>query len=133
MRVGCERCSRLMKKKLARQKSIVALHLLGLNKLYTLFEWPFFEKQVNVRCAIGSILMSIAYNRLTIARNSCPGYFTKLEALFSSKQQGAIRTHLKILSCTFYHHLTFDVFNNKTVFGAIHKAVILYLPMLVET
>ena len=36
--IGCERCSRLIKKTLARPKSIVAVHLLGLNKLYTLFE-----------------------------------------------------------------------------------------------
>ena len=36
-RVGCERYSRLIKKTLARRKSIVAVHLLGLNKLYTLF------------------------------------------------------------------------------------------------
>ena len=36
-RVGCERYSRLIKKTLARRKSIVAVHLLGLNKLYSLF------------------------------------------------------------------------------------------------
>ena len=40
-RVACERCSRLIKK-LARRKSIVLAHLLGLNfptcELYTLFE-----------------------------------------------------------------------------------------------
>ena len=35
-RVGCERCSRLVQKTLARQKSIVVVHLLGLNKIYTL-------------------------------------------------------------------------------------------------
>ena len=37
-RVGCERCSRLIKRTLVRQKSVVAVHLLGLSKLYTLFE-----------------------------------------------------------------------------------------------
>ena len=36
--VGYERCSRLIKKTLARPKSIAVVHLLGLNKLYTLFE-----------------------------------------------------------------------------------------------
>ena len=35
-RVECERWSRLIKKTLARRKSIVVVHLLGLNKLYTL-------------------------------------------------------------------------------------------------
>ena len=35
-RVGCSRCPRLMQKALARRKSIVVVHLLGLNKLYTL-------------------------------------------------------------------------------------------------
>ena len=37
-RVGCERCSRLISKTLARRNSIAAVHLLGLNNFYTLFE-----------------------------------------------------------------------------------------------
>ena len=38
-RVGCERCLKLIKKTLVRQKSIVVVvQLLALNKLYTLFE-----------------------------------------------------------------------------------------------
>ena len=36
--VGSEKCSRLIKKTLSRPKSIVVVDLLGLNKLYTLFE-----------------------------------------------------------------------------------------------
>ena len=108
-RVRCERCSRLTQKTLARRKSIVVVHLLGLNKFYTLSAlWPFFEKHVNVQCGIGSISMLIssyihnAANR-AIARNSCQRYFDKLEVLFSRKQQGAIRTDWKIYSCIFYH------------------------------
>ena len=37
-KVRCERCSGLIKKTLVRRKLIVVVHLLGLNKLYTLFE-----------------------------------------------------------------------------------------------
>ena len=37
-RIGCERCSGLIKKSLERQKSIAVVNLLGLNKLYTLFD-----------------------------------------------------------------------------------------------
>ena len=37
-RVRSERCSRLIKKTLARRKSIVVVHFLGLKKRYTLFE-----------------------------------------------------------------------------------------------
>ena len=36
-RAGCERYS-MLKKNLARRKSIALAHLLGLNELYTLFE-----------------------------------------------------------------------------------------------
>ena len=70
--------------------------------------WPFFEKQVNVQCGIGSIAMLIsshihnAANR-AIANNSWQSYFKKFEVLFSRKQQGTIRTDLKIYSCIFYH------------------------------
>ena len=69
----------------------------------------FFEKQVNVCCGIGSISMSItlhihnAAKHHSITKYSCHGYFKKFEGLFSSKQQGAIRTDWKILSCIFYH------------------------------
>ena len=70
--------------------------------------WPFFEKQVNIRCGIGSILMSITSHihnaaKNAIAKNSCRSNFKKIEVLFSRKQQGAIRTDWKILSCVFYH------------------------------
>ena len=36
--IGCESCSRLIKMSLARQKSLAVVHLLCLNKFYTLFE-----------------------------------------------------------------------------------------------
>ena len=70
--------------------------------------WPFFEKQVNFQCRIGSISMLIsphiynAANRV-IAKNISQSYFKKFEVLFSRKQQGAIRTDWKIHSCIFYH------------------------------
>ena len=69
----------------------------------------FFEKQVNVCCGIGSILMSItlhihnAAKQHSIANYSCHRYFKKFEGVFSSKQHGTIRTDWKILSCIFYH------------------------------
>ena len=38
-RIGCERCSRLIKKKtLVRQKSIVVVHFARFEQIYTLFE-----------------------------------------------------------------------------------------------
>ena len=104
-----ERCSRLIKKALARRESIVVIHLFGFIWLHLVWVllWPFFEKQVNVRCGIGSILMSITSNihnavSHAIAKNNCQSYFKKFQVLISRKQQGAIRTYWKILSCIFY-------------------------------
>ena len=68
--------------------------------------WQFFEKQGNVQCGIGNILMLIsshihnAANR-AIAKNIRQSYFKKFEALFFRKQQGAIRTDWKVF--IFYH------------------------------
>ena len=104
--------------------------------------WPFLEKHVNVRCGIGSNLMSITSHihnepNHAIAKKSCQSYLKKIEFLFSRKPQGAIRTDWHILSCTFYHlssgYLTFDIFSNTTFLGTIQKTVILFLPMLTET
>ena len=104
--------------------------------------WPFFEKQINVQCGIGSISMLIfppihnATNR-AIAKNSWQRYFEEFAVLFSRKQQGAMRTDWKIYSCIFYHlcimvtifqmptslfSTFFDIFNNSTFFGTIQKA-----------
>ena len=104
-RVGCERCTSLIKKTLARRKSIVVVHVLVLNKFNTLFEcfygfecfflfFLFFKKQVNGQCIIGStsmLMFSHIHNaaKRTITRNS---YFKKFEVLISRKQQGSIRT-----------------------------------------
>ena len=97
--------------------------------------WPFFEKQINVQCGIGSISMLIfppihnAANR-AIAKNSWQRYFEEFAVLFSRKQQGAMRTDWKIYSCIFYHlcimvtifqmptslfSTFFDIFNNNTL------------------
>ena len=70
--------------------------------------WPFFEKQVNVHCDIGSVSMPIASYihdaaSQPIAKNSCQSYFKKFEVPFSRKQQSAIRTDWKIYSGSFYH------------------------------
>ena len=104
--------------------------------------WPFFEKQINVQCGIGSISMLIfppihnAANR-AIAKNSWQRYFEEFAVLFSRKQQGAMRTDWIIYSCIFYHlcimvtifqmptslfSTFFDIFNNSTFFGTIQKA-----------
>ena len=104
--------------------------------------WPYFEKQINVQCGIGSISMLIfppihnAANR-AIAKNSWQRYFEEFAVLFSRKQQGAMRTDWKIYSCIFYHlcimvtifqmptslfSTFFDIFNNSTFFGTIQKA-----------
>ena len=137
-RVKCERCSRLIKKTLARRESIVVVHLLGLNKLYTLFKCfygRFSKKQVNVRRGIGSILMSITSNihnaaNHAIAKNSCQSYFKKLEILFSRKPQGAIRADRKILSCIFYHLCIvvaiFQVITSLSIFSTTRPSLALY-------
>ena len=106
-RVECERWSRLIKKTLARRKSIVVVHLLGLNKLYTLFECFYGRFQKASKCPVWySMLISShihnAANR-AIAKNSWQSYFKKFEVFFSRKQQGAIRTDWKIYSYIFYH------------------------------
>ena len=90
-RIGCERCSRLTKKTIEGRKSIVVVNLLGLSKLYTLFECFYGSySQVNVRCCIGSIsspTSSHIHNAANhaIAKNSCQSYFKKFEVLFSGK------------------------------------------------
>ena len=137
-RVGRERCSRFIKVSSKTKVSCCStldrfeqtLHLVWV------FLWPFFKKQVNVHCGIGSISMPIAsyiHNAAThvIAKNNCKSYFKKFEVLFSRKWQGAIRTDWKIYPCIFSHlcidndfsngYLTFDIFNNTTFFGTIHK------------
>ena len=65
--------------------------------LARVFLWSFSAKQVNVRCGIGSFLMSITSHihnadNHAIAKNSCQKYFKKFEFFFSRKQQGATRT-----------------------------------------
>ena len=101
-RVGCKR---LTKKTLARRKSIAIVHLLGLHKLYILFKCFYgrFSKRGKVQCGIGSILMLIfshihnAVNRVIVEKR-WQSYFKNTEILFSTKQQGTIRT-----DCIFYH------------------------------
>ena len=100
-KVGCEKCSRLIKKTIVRRKSIVVVHLLGLNKLYTLFECFYGRFQKASKCPVWySMLISShihnAANR-AIAKNSWQSYFKKSEVLFSRKQQGAIRTDCKFI------------------------------------
>ena len=108
-----------------------------------------FRKARNVRCGIGSIVMSITshiHNAVNhaIAKNSCQSYFKKFESLFSRKPQGAISTDWKISSYIFYHlcivvtifpsgYTTFDNFNNTVFFGTIQKTIILHSPVLIET
>ena len=75
--------------------------------LVSVLLWPFPEKQVNVQCGIGSILMLIsshihnAANR-AIAKNSWQSHFKKFEVLFCRKQQGAIRMQQGAIRI-FYH------------------------------
>ena len=98
--------------------------------------WPFFEKQANVRCGIGSILMSITSDiqnaaNHAIGKNSCHSCFKKLEVLFSRKLQGAIRTDWKIylaFSATLNNgkdfsrgYLTFDILNKRPSLAQYRK------------
>ena len=82
----CERCTKLIRKTLARRESVVVVYLLGIGSILIL---------------ITSHLDNTANH--AIAKNSCKGYFKKFEVLFSRKQQGPIRTDWKIISCIFYH------------------------------
>ena len=73
-KVRCERCSGLIKKTPVRRKLIVVVHLLGLNKLYTLFECFYGRFQKASKCPVWySMLISShihnAANR-AIAKNS---------------------------------------------------------------
>ena len=98
--------------------------------------WLFFEKQANVRCGIGSILMSITSDihnaaNHAIGKNSCHSCFKKLEVLFSRKLQGAIRTDWKIylaFSATLNNgkdfsrgYLTFDILNKRPSLAQYRK------------
>ena len=87
--------------------------------------WPFFEKQVNARCGIGSISMPISLHilnaaNLTIAKNSCQSYFKKFEVLFSSSFFFFLPPlhNSNDFSIGF---LTFNIFNNTTLFATIQK------------
>ena len=73
-KVGCERCSRLIKKKLVRQTSIVVVHFVRFEQLYTLFKcfynrfWKASKCPVWCSMPISSHIHNAA-NR-TIAKNS---------------------------------------------------------------
>ena len=110
--------------------------------------WPFFEKQANVRCGIGSILMSITSDihnaaNHAIGKNSCHSCFKKLEVLFSRKLQGAIRTDWKIylaFSATLHNgkdfsrgYLTFDILNKRLLWHNTENSNFIFLPVLIET
>ena len=123
-KVGCERCSRLIKKTLVRRKSIVVVHLLGLNKLYTLFECFYGRFQKASKCPVwySMLIFSHIHNAANraIAKTSWQSYFKKFEVLFSRKQQGAIRTGWNIYSCILYHLCImvtiFQVANSLSIF-----------------
>ena len=97
-RVGHKSCSRFIKVTTKTKVSYCStldrfeqtLHLVRV------LLWPFYKKQVNVQCGIGSISIPIASHihnaaNHVIAKNNCQSYFKKLEVLFSRKPQGAIR------------------------------------------
>ena len=113
-----------------RRESIVVVHLLGLNKLYTLFECFYgrFSKQVNVRCDISSIFMLIAsyiHNaaNYAITKNSWQSCFKIFEVPFSSKQRGAIRTDWKTYFCISYHLcIVVSIFQGATSLSIFQKA-----------
>ena len=127
-RAGCERCSRLIKKILARWELIVIAHLLGLKELYTLFEC--FYGRFSKSKLISGVLLAVfqcwyphihnATNH-AIGKNSWQSYFKKFEAFFSWKQQGALRADWKIYSCIFYHFCImvtiFQVTNSLSIFS----------------
>ena len=59
--------------------------------------WPFYKKQVNVQCGIGSISIPIASHihnaaNHVIAKNNCQSYFKNFVVIFSRKHEGAFRT-----------------------------------------
>ena len=91
-RVGRERCSRFVK--VTSKTKVNCCSTLNRFKqnlhLVWVFVWPFFKKQVNVHCGIGSISMLIASHihntaNHVIANNNCICYFKKIEVLFSRK------------------------------------------------
>ena len=95
-------------------------------RLVRVLLWPFFEKQVNIRCGIGSILMSITSHihnaaKNAIAKNSCRSNFKKIEVLFSRKPQGAIRTDWKILSCIVV--MIFQVATSLSIFSTTRPSL----------
>ena len=91
-RVGRERCSRFIKvTSKTRVNCFITLDRFEqILHLVWVFLWPFFKKQVNFHCGIGSISMLIAshiYNAANhvIAKNNCQNYFKKFEVLLSRK------------------------------------------------
>ena len=106
-RVGCERCSRVIEKTLARRGSIVVVHFLSLNRLYTFFECFYGRFSKSSKCPlwywqyfnVDNLAIHNAANH-AIAKNSCQSYCKEFEVLFSKKQQGAIRTNYLAFSIT---------------------------------
>ena len=114
-RVGCERCSRLIRMTLAKRKSIAVIHLLGFTKQYTLFEcfnrfcplwyWQYFN---------ADSLIFVMQPTMSLQRAAAKAR----EAPFCRKKKGTI-----IYSCIFWPslhsgnnfssgYLTFDIFNS---------------------
>ena len=84
-----------------------------------------FEKEVNIQCGIGSILMLTSWHihnatNCAMTKNSWRSYFKKFEVFFSIKKQGAIRADWITCSCIFYHLCImvtiFQVTNSLSIF-----------------
>ena len=133
-------------KSLPRWKTIVVVHLIGLNKFYTLFEY-FYDRLTKSK-SMSSIVLAVFQCRYPHIFIMLP-YFKKIEVLFSRKLQGAIRAEWKIYPCIFYHFSTyifpitiFQVATSPLTFSTTRPSlaqcrkqmnVFMYSPILIQT
>ena len=63
-------------------------------------------------------------------KSSCQTFLKKFEVLFSTKQQGAIRSNWKIYSCIFYHLcimvIIFKVATSLSIFSTTRSSLVQY-------
>ena len=103
--------------------------------LVWLLLWSFFKQQLNIRCNTGTASMLIASHihnapNCAIVKSSYQTFFEKFEVLFSTKQQGAIRSNWKIYSCIFYHLcimvIIFKVATSLSIFSTTRSSLVQY-------
>ena len=100
-RVRCERCSRLIKKILARRKPVVVVHLLGQKNLYTVFECFYGRFQKVSKCPLMLlIILQCRQSHAFIMQSTTPLETATIQTPLHSGNDFGVITSLLIFSTT---------------------------------